>query len=183
MMGVKIILFLVVLIAALVVAGCVEEGINADKETIDKGPTEIENNQTEEKDNGIPLNEVEHEVDDDTWGIQLTATKITPTGMTLVCKQSGGEPTGELFTGSYFVLEESINEQWLPVEMTPSEYERGWTAEAWLIPMNDTVEWTISWEWIYGELPEGDYRIGKKIMDFRSAGNYDEKIYYAIQAN
>jgi hypothetical protein len=171
----KKLLILLILLTVLAVAGCVEEEINADKETIDKGPTEIENNQTEEKDNGIPLNEVE----DDTWGIQLNATKITPTGMTLVCKQSGGEPTGELLTGSYLILEESINEQWLPVEMTPSEYERAWTDEAWIIPMNDTVEWEVSWEWLYGELPDGNYRIGKKIMDFRSAGNYDEKIYYA----
>lgn len=175
----KKLLILLILLTVLAVAGCVEEEINSDIETVDKGPTEIENNQTEEKDNGIPLNEVEDEVIDDTWGIQLTATNVTPTGMTLVCKQSGGEPTGELSTGSYLVLEESINEQWLPVEMTPSEYERAWTDEGWLIPMNDTVQWAFSWEWIYGELPEGNYRIGKEIFDFRSAGNYDKKIYYA----
>ncbi|WP_321429736.1 immunoglobulin-like domain-containing protein [uncultured Methanolobus sp.] len=166
----KKLLILVVLIAALAVAGCVEEEINAATNAVQAVP-----NQTEEKDNGIPLNEVE----DDTWGIQLTATKVTPTGMTLVCKQSGGGPTGELQTGSYLILEESINEQWLPVEMTPSEYERAWTDEAWIIPMNDTVEWEVDWEWVYGELPEGNYRIGKEIMDFRSAGNYDEKMYYA----
>lgn len=125
------------------------------------------------------VEEETNEIEDDTWGIQLTATKITPTGMTLVCKQSGGEPTGELLTGSYYLLEESINGQWLPVEMLPSEYELVWTDEAWIIPMNDTVEWEVAWEWLYGELPDGNYRIGKKIMDFRSAGNYDEKIYYA----
>jgi hypothetical protein len=121
---------------------------------------------------------VEEEIDDP-WGIQLKATEITPTGMTLVCKQSGGEPTGELQTGSYLILEESINEQWFPVEMTPSEYERAWTCEAWIIPMNDTVEWKTDWEWVYGDLPDGNYRIGKEIMDSRRAGDYDKKMYYA----
>lgn len=153
-----------VIMLTLLLSGCVEEGENADKEIIDKESTETENNQT---------------VEDDTWGIQLSATKITPTGMTLVCKQSGGEPTGELHTGSYYFLEESINEQWLPVETLPSEYELDWTSEAWIIPMNDTVEWEVDWELLYGELPDGNYRIGKEIMDFRSAGDYDEKIYYA----
>lgn len=148
----------------LLLSGCVEEETNADKEIIDKESTETENNQT---------------VEDDTWGIQLNATKITPTGMTLVCKQSGGKPTGELYTGSYYFLEESINEQWLPVEMLPSEYGLVWTDEAWIIPMNDIVEWEVDWELLYGELPDGKYRIGKEIMDFRSAGDYDEKIYYA----
>jgi hypothetical protein len=139
----KKLIFLLILLTALAVAGCVEEEI------------------------------------DDPWGIQLKATEITPTGMTLVCKQLGGEPTGELLTGSYLVLEESINGQWVPVEMTPSEYERAWTDEAWIIPMNDTVEWKTDWEWVYGELPDGNYRIGKEIMDFRSAGDYDKKMYYA----
>jgi hypothetical protein len=139
----KKLIFLLILLTALAVTGCVEEEI------------------------------------DDPWGIQLKATEITPTGMTLVCKQSGGEPTGELQTGSYLILEESINEQWLPVEMTPSEHERAWTCEAWIIPMNDTVEWKTDWEWVYGELPDGNYRIGKEIMDSRSAGNYDKKMYYA----
>lgn len=153
-----------VIMLTLLLSGCVEEGENADKETIDKESTETENNQN---------------VEDDTWGIQLSATKITPTGMTLVCKQSGGKPTGELQTGTYYFLEESINEQWLPVEMLPSEYALAWPDVGWLIPMNDTVEWEVDWEWLYGELPDGNYRIGKEIMDFRSAGDYDEKIYYA----
>ena len=50
----KKLLILVVLIAALAVAGCVEEEINAATNAVQAVP-----NQTEEKDNGIPLNEVE----------------------------------------------------------------------------------------------------------------------------
>ena len=57
--------------------------------------------------------------------------------------------------------------------------EVGWTAEAWIIPMNDTVEWEVDWEWLYGSLTEGRYRIGKEIMDFRGTGDYDKEMHYA----
>lgn len=115
----------------------------------------------------------------DTWGIQLNASKITSSGLTLVCNQSGGWPTGNLQTGSPYWLEVQINNQWVSVEMLPSEYERAWTAEAWIIPMNDSIEWVVNWTELYGNLPAGNYRIGKEIMDFRDTGDYDTNTYYA----
>ena len=56
--------------------------------------------------------------------------------------------------------------------------EIGWTQEAWIIPMNDSCEWEINWEWLYGKLPIGKYRIGKEITDFRAAGDYDKAVYF-----
>lgn len=61
----------------------------------------------------------------------------------------------------------------------PHEYDIGWTLEAWLIPMNDTVEWQVNWEWLYGKLPSGHYRIGKGITDLRVAGDYNQAMFYA----
>lgn len=115
----------------------------------------------------------------ETWGVGLNTTNITPTGLTLICYQSEGEPTGDLSTGSYYFLEERIDNKWTSVEILPSEYERAWTDEAWMISMNDEVEWEVNWEELYGELPAGYYRIGKNIMDFRDTGDYDEETYYA----
>lgn len=112
------------------------------------------------------------------WGIQLSSRNITPTGMTLICNQSGGEPTGYLHTGSYYFLEEKIEAEWLEVDKLDLEHDLAWTDESWTIPMNNTVEWEVDWEWLYGELPIGRYRIGKEITDFRNTGDYDTKIYY-----
>ena len=114
------------------------------------------------------------------WGISLSVENVSSTGLTLKCTQSGGRPKGELQTGSWFVLEIWTQEYgWREVDYLPHEYEIAWTQEAWIIPMNDTCEWEVNWEWLYGELPEGKYRIGKEIMDFRDAGDYDSTIYYA----
>lgn len=115
----------------------------------------------------------------DTWGIQLDARKVTPNGLTIVCSQSDGKPRGELQTGSFYCIQVERDDKWLDVEMLPSEYERAWTAEAWHIPMNDSIEWEVNWSNLYGELDGGKYRIGKEIMDFIATGDYDTRMYYA----
>ena len=50
-----------------------------------------------------------------------------------------------------------------------TELERSW--------LSSNGIW--NWEWLYGELPEGNYRIAKEIMDFRETGEYDTAIHYA----
>lgn len=107
-------------------------------------------------------------------GITLHAEAVTDVGMTLVCTQSGGNPSGELQTGSPFWLEwKAENGQWtgnIPVDV---EGEIVWTEEAWLIPQEETVRWEVSWESLYGSLPDGTYRLRKEITDFRGTGDYD----------
>lgn len=113
------------------------------------------------------------------WGITLSVENVTPTGLTLVCTQSGGTPTGELQTGSWYILERLTEEGWTEVEWVPQKYDVAWTAEAWMIPKEDTVEWKVDWEWLYGKLSPGTYRIGKSIDDFRETGDYDTQNFYA----
>jgi len=114
------------------------------------------------------------------WGITLHAKDVTSNGMTLVCTQSGGSPTGELNTGTYYILERAELGTWVEVDYTLDEdIEVAWNAVAWMIPLNDTVEWKVDWEWLYGSLESGHYRIGKEIMDFRGSGDYDKEMYYA----
>ena len=137
------------------------------------GCSNTSNEAPQNPDNGRP------EKIEDTLGIKLTTTKITPTGLTLVFNQSGGNPTGDLQTGSMYWLEVQTDNQWVSVETLPSENDVAWTAEAYIISMNDNTEWEVNWEWLYGELPKGNYRIGKEIMDFRGGGDYDNVTYYA----
>lgn len=111
-------------------------------------------------------------------GIKLEAPDASPAGLTLVCIQSGGRPTGKLFTGSYYWLEKETDGRWAEVEMKLPEETVGWTDEAWNIEMDGRTVWEVDWEWLYGQLEPGNYRIGKKINDFRGAGDYDKYDYY-----
>lgn len=115
---------------------------------------------------------------EETWGITLTAETVTPTSATIKCIQSGGEPTGELHTGSWYILENWTQENGWREMPYVIDGEIGWTSEAWMIPMNDTCEWEVNWEWLYGTIPDGKYRIGKEITDFRASGDYDNVIYF-----
>lgn len=116
---------------------------------------------------------------EETWGITLTVENITSTSAIIKCTQSGGAPTGELDTGSWYILENWTQENGWKEMPYVIDGEIGWTAEAWMIPMDSSCEWETNWEWLYGPIPAGKYRIGKEIMDFRGPGDYDKAIYFA----
>jgi len=113
----------------------------------------------------------------DEWGITLSAEDVTHTGMTLVCTQSGGKYKGELQTGTPFYLERFVEGEWFPVTAIPEE-EIAWTLVALGIQPNTTTKWKVDWEFLYGYLEPGTYRMAKEIVDFRGPGKYTEKTYY-----
>lgn len=113
---------------------------------------------------------------DNALGIRFSVSNVTATGLTLICEQSGGKPTGTLQTGNVYWLEKEADGEWEAINPLQNLV---WTDEALLIPMNGETEWTLNWSHIYGKLPAGTYRIGKRIMDFRGTGDYDEQAYYA----
>ena len=118
------------------------------------------------------------------WGLALTAENVTPTGLTIVCTQSGEDTVSELFTGSYFAIHKLGKSGWESVEYAPQEYDVAWTAEAWMIPLGGTVSWEVNWQWLYGELPKGTYRIEKEITNFRGPGDFDLEpvyVYFEIE--
>ncbi len=113
---------------------------------------------------------------DDSWGIVLSVTDISNTGLTLVCSQNGGEITGELQTGEKYWLEEKVDGQWQELSIPEKPV---WQDEAYTIETQNLTQWDIQWTNLYGTLSQGEYRIGKEIQDFRGGSDYDEKAYYA----
>lgn len=112
---------------------------------------------------------------DDKLGLALSAENVTDSGLTLVFTQSGGEKTGALETGSWYSLDKFTDGEWTPLETEPLDF--AWTMVAYMIKENDTTKFDVNWEWLYGRLPAGRYRINKQVMDFRAPGDYDEYIY------
>lgn len=117
----------------------------------------------------------DEKVETEKWGITLHPQNITPKGLTLKIKQTGGNPTGELHTGSAYSLEKSINGKWQAVETKIDNPV--WNSIAYIIKNNDITELDINWEFLYGELSPGYYCMSKEIMDFRKSGVFDEKTY------
>ncbi len=110
------------------------------------------------------------------WGLTLSVKDVTPTGLTLVCTQKGGNPTGELTCGTDYHLIVLKDGVWKDVPTVIEEYV--WDSLAYPISKGQDREFEISWEWLYGKLPAGTYRLTKGFMDFRETGDYDTAVYW-----
>ena len=155
----KLIALALTLVCVLSIVGC------SSKTDASTAQTPIENNYNDETPNK--------------WGVALKVDNVTANGLTIVCNHSGGENVAELNTGSYYVIQKLEKTGWVDVEYLPQEYELVWTAEAWIIQKEGTTQWDVNWEWLYGNLPTGEYRIGKEITNFRGTGDYDKETVYA----
>ncbi len=114
--------------------------------------------------------------DMDKWGIFLSARDVTGKGLIILCEQFGGFFTGELQTGEAFSLECSNSGDWKAVD-TLEIGEYTWHQIAYKIKKNDITELRVDWEWLYGELEPGYYRMKKEFMDYRAAGDFDKETY------
>ena len=110
------------------------------------------------------------------WGLTLSAKDVTPSGLTLVCTQSGGEPSGDIMTGEDYYLTVWKKGHWRMVMPVIENY--GWNSLAHWITKDTDTEFKIDWKWLYGELEPGTYRLVKEFMDFRKTADYDEAIYW-----
>lgn len=110
------------------------------------------------------------------WGLTLSVRDVTPTGLTLVCTQEGGNPTGDLQCGEDYRLIVLENGTWKDVPTVLGNFI--WDSLAYPIAKGQDREFEISWEWLYGKLPAGTYRLTKEFMDFRETADFDTANYW-----
>lgn len=110
------------------------------------------------------------------WGLTLSVKDVSPTGLTLVCTYQGGNADGEIDCGEDYQLFVLDGETWQDVPTVIDNY--AWNCLAHWIPKGQDTEFPISWEWLYGKLPAGSYRLVKGFMNFRGTGDYDTAAYW-----
>ncbi|MCI7767498.1 MAG: hypothetical protein MSJ26_05900 [Oscillospiraceae bacterium] len=96
------------------------------------------------------------------FGLTVSAENITPTGLTLIFRQSGGEGFAELSASPDYYLQHKIDKGWVLCDTVTESY--GWTLVGTGIAPDDETRMDIDWEWLYGTLPAGHYRISKIIF-------------------
>lgn len=113
---------------------------------------------------------------EDPWGLTLSVKDVTPTGLTLVITQEGGSPTGTLQYGSDYTLEVEQDGTWQNVpDIVDGNF--AWDGMAYLVTMDGETEQAVDWDWLFGPLSPGHYRLSKECMDFRDTGDYDTQLY------
>ena len=64
--------------------------------------------------------------------------------------------------GSSFRIEKKENDKWVKLDTIIDDY--GFTAMAYYVDENNKLEMNVKWDWLYGELQKGEYRLIKIVI-------------------
>ncbi len=101
---------------------------------------------------------------------------ISKGGLTVVFENNSEK---EFTYGNYFLLEQEANGDWYEVPVT-IEGNYGFEDIGYELKAGKTGDWKADWQWLYGELSSGKYRIIKDVLDFRKTADFD-KHYMATE--
>ena len=89
--------------------------------------------------------------------VSITISDISLTGATITIKDTNKNP----YTyGQWYKLEKQVNGIWYEVKPIIDNY--AFNDIGYIPNENNEVKFVIDWEWLYGELPQGSYRILKQ---------------------
>ena len=102
-------------------------------------------------------------------GVTMTVKKgtATSTGLTVVIEN---DSSSQCTYGVFIELEKKINEIWYGSCLY---WYCRFNCIGYDLSPGDCREWAVDWNWLYGSLESGKYRIIKDILDFRGTGDYD----------
>ncbi|MCM1184770.1 MAG: hypothetical protein NC337_15490 [Roseburia sp.] len=111
-------------------------------------------------------------------GLFFSLKNISPTGATMVFRQyDATAPTGTVQYGDAYTIQMEKDGVWQAVPTVIENY--GFNLVAFTLAADETREQEIKWDWLYGALEPGSYRLVKSVMDFRDTGDFDEYTVYA----
>lgn len=111
-------------------------------------------------------------------GVTITVKEGTASSTSLTVAFENNS-SSQCIYGEYFWLEKKINGSWYQVPIV-IDGNYGFNDIGYDLASEEEREWTVDWDWLYGSLNTGKYRIVKDILDFRATGDYD-KYYLAAE--
>ncbi|MDE6863281.1 MAG: hypothetical protein K2J41_02730 [Eubacterium sp.] len=82
---------------------------------------------------------------------------VSPVGATVIIRDTNENP----YTyGDWYKIEKEENGKWYDVETVIENY--GFNDIGYLVNENNEVKFDMNWEWLYGELMPGSYRVLKE---------------------
>lgn len=89
--------------------------------------------------------------------VTMTLSDVTPTGAEVTIQDGNPDP---FVYGEWYVIEEQKDGIWYEVKTKLTNY--GFNEIGWLTDENGALTMNVDWEWLYGKLPAGHYRILKQ---------------------
>lgn len=94
----------------------------------------------------------------DVKNVSISISDVSPAGAIVTIKDINEEP---YVYGEWYKIEEKKNGEWFDVKTIIDNY--GFTEIGYLTDANGKVKFEIDWQWLYGELPKGSYRLLKEV--------------------
>lgn len=91
--------------------------------------------------------------------VSIRISNISSTGATVIIKDTNEE---SFIYGEWYKIETEIDGKWYEVKTVINNYgfdDVGYSANKY-----DKVTFQIDWEWLYGKLPSGKYRLWKEVV-------------------
>ncbi|WP_164670054.1 immunoglobulin-like domain-containing protein [Virgibacillus doumboii] len=104
-------------------------------------------------------------------GVTMIVKKetVSSTGLTVTFKNTSDK---QYTYGDPFLLEKKIKGSWYQVPIALDD-NYGFNDIGYDLAPSDVSEWTVDWDWLYGNLKTGEYRIVKDVLDVKKPGDYD----------
>ncbi|WP_029425131.1 immunoglobulin-like domain-containing protein [Alkalibacillus haloalkaliphilus] len=87
---------------------------------------------------------------------------LSSTGFTVTLENNSDK---QYIYSEDFMLERKIDGQWYQVPLVPGA-SYGFGEPAHELHSSDVSDWSVDWEWLYGSLDTGEYRIVKRITNY-----------------
>ena len=110
--------------------------------------------------------------------LMVSAVRISSTKATIKFHQYDSEKAGELSSGVDFRIEKKEGNSWEEADIVV-EGDYGFNSVAYLIAADDVTEYEYDWEWLYGSLDVGEYRICINVTDQKDDGVCERYTAYA----
>lgn len=113
---------------------------------------------------------------DDIDGISMTIKRgtLTKTGATVIINDLNGKGTN--IYGQSYRIDKKENNKWKEVRPIHDNY--GFNYMAYYVDENGKLEFQHNWEYIYGQLGTGEYRLVKYALPSASK---DERLYFSVE--
>ena len=90
--------------------------------------------------------------------VTMAVSSVTSAGATVIIQDSNPEP---FVYGEWYQIQRQKDGVWYEVKTKISNY--GFNEIGWLTDEHGGLTMDVEWEWLYGELPAGHYRILKQV--------------------
>lgn len=178
----KRIAFIMATACVLLITGCgdsnsAENPAGADSQMVENAEqTDTEKEAASENIDDVVSNEVDTDVSSSLDGVTMEVTEYSDTSATVKIMNDTDK---EIRCGDDFYLQMQDEEtgEWRELDKVIDNAD--FTMAAYMIQKDSPYETAIDFEWLYGKLEPGTYRIVKTVTDFRGTGDYTDYIFTA----